>query len=197
MPRLLVLGPLFENNSEEVAGPKGEKMRYLYTDSHLSLAEGCPGVPCVPALHGPAAKVLRLRVTSTCCKEPQGCMGVEFWGSHRPATPPSGTVYLSVKSPSPELDGKSTKTQWYQTGLVPSCSPTHSCEISNKSLTLSGPPAGRFPRPQLSQRFPASLPTRSKVPCPTTAYGKVQLSRAPRKHGRLHLLPPPSPSPRM
>jgi len=75
MLRPLVLGALFEKRSEEVVGPKGKEMRYVYSDPHLSLAEGCPGVvnslvPCVLVLHVPAAKVLRLRVTSACCKEP-------------------------------------------------------------------------------------------------------------------------------
>lgn len=61
MLRLLGLGALFENKSEEVVGPKGKEMRYVHIDPHLSLAEACPGVvnslvPCVLVLYGPAAK---------------------------------------------------------------------------------------------------------------------------------------------
>ena len=76
MLRLLALGALFENKSEEVVGPKGKEMRYVYTDPHLSLAEACPGVvnswcPVSWSYMAPQPrKVLRLRVTSVRCKKP-------------------------------------------------------------------------------------------------------------------------------
>lgn len=60
MLRLLGLGALFENKSEEVVGPKGKEMRYVHIDPHLSLAEACPGVvnslvPC-PGLVWPRSQ---------------------------------------------------------------------------------------------------------------------------------------------
>lgn len=60
MLRLLVLGATFEIRVKKWLVQR-VKMRYAYSDPHLSLAEGCPGVvnslvPCVLVLHCPAAR---------------------------------------------------------------------------------------------------------------------------------------------
>ena len=49
-------------------------------------------------------------------------------------------------------------------------------------------PSWEISKASTVSRFPDSVTSRSKIPCSTPAHAKVQLSRAPRKHGCLHLL---------
>lgn len=118
-------------------------------------------------------------------------MGTECWAPE--VLPHHLQEVCEMKSHSPEFDERALHHLAQES--VPSCSGTHRCVTSNKSLTLSGPPAGRFLRPHLSQNLPNSLTTRSELPCSTTACKTLRPEHSCKEAPTFTLLPLPNPPP--